>query len=916
MNKFKQVRFGVLAIFLVTLLFGMGDTVAHRLAGVSEPSSTPTAQAPFRAQASLAPRDVAADDVETEGNTVTQTVTLHAGWNAIYLEVEPINTSPLINKGTEEEPVWRHELSTMEAVFDQLACDACLESVWAWNVPFSTKDYIVDPAEGLWDEPGWLRYFPEGSAGPDGGPRNFLTNLLALHANTAYLVKLDDNLADPLTLQVAGQPKAKNQQWLKDSYNLAGFPISPDASPTIAVYFGASGVTEARYLTPGGRWETMDDTDTLTYGQSYLVYFDGEAAGASEGFTPPLTVDESVPDEIEFAPGVGGERQIIPIENTCAIPITVTISFAEAGDAAPPLYYESSTFEGTVALPTYIDLRQHAVQIPLAVGEKRNIVLVLIPDESPTARVMQMAQAGVADEPARKAVLVIASLEGGTRWMIPMTYESTDMRGLWIGDVRIYDVSQARLGATNADAGELTIALRPRNSSGIYGATEFQEIIDGSQSRLAIHTVLDLNRGGQVITPTQAMTGTTPYVAGYVFEDLNQNGERDPVEPGFGGITVTLASGGSPVAATQTLTDGAYIFTGLTPGDYDIALDPATPPDATAAFDVTSPVTDVNAPVPDPQPNAWPVQVTVDALGITGMAREDATGYTFYVPDLPAYDAEDRRLEPMVNFGYVSAYNAALWTGTCTDLLEQRRDLGQVRNGALAATLDSASLNPPPTPVDDQLLSDAVDYALTVATQDGDDLACGEIVLGAPTVFTDGRGSEFRFRILLRLDEETPGRISLLPSYTGADGARTTSAAFSIQEPILSSGNFTDSLNFAIAIDYQDPLNPFKHKYHPDHDNLDAKFIPIDPDAVPPHLWEAYDVRRDIELEFTDLPPIDTITDTTTLAQQVGWGSEMWGGYYREVIKGLHKNDITVSGIFIIRHVLPLEEMAPQPYDD
>ncbi len=42
----------------------------------------------------------------------------------------------------------------------------------------------------------------------------------------------------------------------------------------------------------------------------------------------------------------------------------------------------------------------------------------------------------------------------------------------------------------------------------------------------------------------------------------------------------------------------------------------------------------------------------------------------------------------------------------------------------------------------------------------------------------------------------------------------------------------------------------------------------------------------------------------------------MWGGYYREVIKGLHQNDITVSGIFIIRHVLPIDQMAPQPYDD
>lgn len=54
--------------------------------------------------------------------------------------------------------------------------------------------------------------------------------------------------------------------------------------------------------------------------------------------------------------------------------------------------------------------------------------------------------------------------------MIPMAYEPTHRPRLWVGDVLINDVSAARLGATNAEAGELTIALRPRNSSSIYGA--------------------------------------------------------------------------------------------------------------------------------------------------------------------------------------------------------------------------------------------------------------------------------------------------------------------------------------------------------------------------------------------------------------------------------------------------------------
>ena len=85
------------------------------------------------------------------GAVVTQVFTLHAGWNAIYLGVEPINESPGDGVPT---------LSVMEWVFKDLAASGALESVWTYNRPVSQKDYIIDPGEGLWDAPGWERYVP------------------------------------------------------------------------------------------------------------------------------------------------------------------------------------------------------------------------------------------------------------------------------------------------------------------------------------------------------------------------------------------------------------------------------------------------------------------------------------------------------------------------------------------------------------------------------------------------------------------------------------------------------------------------------------------------------------------------------------------------------------------------------------
>ena len=67
-------------------------------------------------------------------------------------------------------------------------------------------------------------------------------------------------------------------------------------------------------------------------------------------------------------------------------------------------------------------------------------------------------------------------------------------------------------------------------------------------------------------------------------------------------------------------------------------------------------------------------------------------------------------------------------------------------------------------------------------------------------------------------------------------------------------------MKFSIDIPAQDPLNPFKHKYHPDHDNLDAKFEPFDPTQLSPYLWESFAVKRTIALELTNEPAFEGMT--------------------------------------------------------
>jgi hypothetical protein len=103
------------------------------------------------------------------------------------------------------------------------------------------------------------------------------------------------------------------------------------------------------------------------------------------------------------------------------------------------------------------------------------------------------------------------------------------------------------------------------------------------------------------------------------------------------------------------------------------------------------------------------------------------------------------------------------------------------------------------------------------------------------------------------------------------------------------------TLSYAFTVGYNSPHNPFVHKYHPDHDNLDARFESALPAGV-----ESYNITRAITLTFE--------SDASALGMsEIGWGASVLGGYYQETLTGLHKNSITTRGIFIIRRVSELD---------
>ena len=104
--------------------------------------------------------------------------------------------------------------------------------------------------------------------------------------------------------------------------------------------------------------------------------------------------------------------------------------------------------------------------------------------------------------------------------------------------------------------------------------------------------------------------------------------------------------------------------------------------------------------------------------------------------------------------------------------------------------------------------------------------------------------------------------------------------------PLSKPGDFgVNTLSGNVVLDYDDPLNPFRHKFHPDHDNLTERF-----DAKLPEGQESFTIQRQVSLQFTS-------TDPEQLPVS-GWGDTQVGGLYSERITGVHKHPIYMQGTF------------------
>jgi hypothetical protein len=119
---------------------------------------------------------------------------------------------------------------------------------------------------------------------------------------------------------------------------------------------------------------------------------------------------------------------------------------------------------------------------------------------------------------------------------------------------------------------------------------------------------------------------------------------------------------------------------------------------------------------------------------------------------------------------------------------------------------------------------------------------------------------------------------------------RISSANFAPMSPVECSGIFgSGTVAGVVNLAFDDPVNPFVHPYHPQHDNRE---IHNGVESALPAGVESFDVSRELQFIFDATDPL--------AGGNPNWNISESGGVFKERVTGLNKT-IYVSGVFRLK---------------
>lgn len=225
----------------------------------------------------------------------TQTVRLAAGWNAIWLEVDPVHLTG--DRAGTGKPIGD--------VFN----DAAIEIVACPVKPFGSVEFVTDSNEGFFNRSGWRIWRRTSELDAN--------TLDIIRGYKAYLIKSTATV----DLSVTGTARYTEPVWQPRAYNLLGYGLT--GSVTFGQFFGDVSTTHPIsrifQLNPAnGHWEGVRASDVMVSGRAYWIYCDGKS-----DFSGPVKVQFPGLDGMDFLEGPASVALPDPQNNAGTISVNL-----------------------------------------------------------------------------------------------------------------------------------------------------------------------------------------------------------------------------------------------------------------------------------------------------------------------------------------------------------------------------------------------------------------------------------------------------------------------------------------------------------------------------------------------------------------------------------------------------------------
>lgn len=405
--------------------------------------------------------------ISAHAQWTTQSISLAAGWNAVFLEVEPY-----------------------PAQCDTIFRDIPIASVWTYDQRFSSVEFIQDLSQLTPKMPQWRRYFPPGA------PRAFTTNLFILESGRAYLIEATQSAVWNIT----GKPRLTRQQWKPGEYNFTGFWIDPGNPPTFSDWFSGSPAhqpIDIWGLDNTGVWRkvTNPTTSRLSRGRAYWVF-----CSEQSDFQGPVEIRLTQGASLDY--GITIVEQTLEFKAVASSTRTLTVS-RMASEAAPDP--SAPSLCGAVPLAYYGKIVQDAqnysygysvLPTSLAVGPNETLpktlrIAVERPKMTPAsnAGLYQSLLEVKSDKGFRRYLGVTAEGASPAASKSSLRQTPTDpAAGLWVGNVVLNKVNNA--------------GLKPSDTAETF---EYRIIIhvDSQGTARLLNEVTQLFRPGQIAADPQ-----------------------------------------------------------------------------------------------------------------------------------------------------------------------------------------------------------------------------------------------------------------------------------------------------------------------------------------------------------------------------------------------------------------------------